>query len=119
MPRSNSRSSTFLRDRGYFTYIITTSRITSGELLKQRNGLAIGTAYNRPVTSSLNCSDNAVAAAFADRRPAIEPGHFGVHPSFIEEDEAAWINVGLSCLPQLSPCRHVRSILLGGAQGFF
>ena len=60
-----------------------------------------------------------VAAAFADRRPAIEPGHFGVHPSFIEEDEAAWINVGLSCLPQLSPCRHVRSILLGGAQGFF
>ena len=49
MPRSNSRSSTFLSDRGYFTYIITTSRITSGELLKQRNGLAIGTAYNRPV----------------------------------------------------------------------
>ena len=34
MPRSASRSSTFLSDSGYFTYIITTRRITSGELLK-------------------------------------------------------------------------------------
>jgi hypothetical protein len=32
IPRSDSRSSTFLSDRGYFTYIITTRRITSGEL---------------------------------------------------------------------------------------
>jgi hypothetical protein len=39
MPRSASRSSTFRSDSGYFTYIITTRRITSGELLKQRNGL--------------------------------------------------------------------------------
>lgn len=39
MPRSASRSSTFRSDGGYFTYIITTSRITSGELLKQRNGV--------------------------------------------------------------------------------
>ena len=36
--RSASRSSTFRRDSGYFTYTITTSRISSGELLKQRNG---------------------------------------------------------------------------------
>jgi hypothetical protein len=34
MPRSASRSSTFRSDRGYFTYIITTVRITSGELSK-------------------------------------------------------------------------------------
>ena len=39
IPRSASRSSTFLSDRGYLTYIITTRRITSGELLKWRNGL--------------------------------------------------------------------------------
>ena len=31
MPRSNSRSSTFLRLSGYFTYIITTKRITLGD----------------------------------------------------------------------------------------
>ncbi len=38
MPRSASRSSTFRRDSGYLTYIITTRRITSGELSKYRNG---------------------------------------------------------------------------------
>ena len=36
----NSRSSTFLSDSGKRTYISTTSLITSGELLKYRNGLA-------------------------------------------------------------------------------
>jgi hypothetical protein len=40
MPRSCSRSSTFRSESGYFTYIITTRRITSGEELKYRNGLA-------------------------------------------------------------------------------
>jgi hypothetical protein len=34
MPRSNSRSSTFLSDSGKRTYIITTRRITSGDELK-------------------------------------------------------------------------------------
>ena len=38
MPRSNSRSATFRSDSGYFTYIITTSRITSGDGSNQRNG---------------------------------------------------------------------------------
>ena len=38
IPRSCSRSSTFLSDSGYLTYIITTRRITSGELSNQRNG---------------------------------------------------------------------------------
>ena len=38
IPRSCSRSSTLRSDSGYFTYIITTSRITSGELSNQRNG---------------------------------------------------------------------------------
>jgi hypothetical protein len=34
MPRSNSRSSTFRKLSGKRTYISTTRRITSGELLK-------------------------------------------------------------------------------------
>ena len=34
MPRSDRRSSTFLKLKGKRTYIITTSRITSGEELK-------------------------------------------------------------------------------------
>src|SRR5277367_5495757 len=39
IPRPDKRSSTLRNDCGYFTYIITTRRITSGELLKYRNGL--------------------------------------------------------------------------------
>jgi len=38
-PRSNSRSSTLRSESGYRTYIVTTSRITSGEESNQRNGL--------------------------------------------------------------------------------
>jgi hypothetical protein len=39
IPRSANKSSTLRSDSGYRTYIITTRRITSGELLKYRNGL--------------------------------------------------------------------------------
>ncbi len=35
MPRSCSRSSTFLSDSGYLTYIITTNRMISGDELKR------------------------------------------------------------------------------------
>src|SRR4029077_9193931 len=41
IPRSASRSSTLRSDSGYRTYIITTRRMTSGELLKYRNGLVM------------------------------------------------------------------------------
>ena len=41
IPRSAKRSSTSRSDSGYRTYIITTRRMTSGELLKYRNGLLI------------------------------------------------------------------------------
>jgi hypothetical protein len=41
IPRSAKRSSTFRSDSGYLTYNITTRGITSGELLKYRNGLLI------------------------------------------------------------------------------
>ena len=39
IPRSARRSSTLRNDSGYLMYIITARRITSGELLKYRNGL--------------------------------------------------------------------------------
>jgi hypothetical protein len=39
IPRSAKRSSTLRSDSGYLTYIITTRRMTSGDLLKYRNGL--------------------------------------------------------------------------------
>ena len=38
-PALGQRSSTLRSDSGYLTYIITTRRMTSGELLKYRNGL--------------------------------------------------------------------------------
>jgi hypothetical protein len=38
IPRSAKRSSKLPSDSGYVTYIITTRRIISGELLKYRNG---------------------------------------------------------------------------------
>src|SRR5208337_2715947 len=46
IPRSASRSSTLRSDSGYLTYIITTRRMISGELLKYRNGLLMAQAYN-------------------------------------------------------------------------
>ena len=45
IPRSARRSSTLRSDSGYLTYIITTRRMTSGELLKYRNGLLMTQAY--------------------------------------------------------------------------
>jgi hypothetical protein len=45
-------------DSGYRTYIITTSRITSGELLKYRNGLLMARSYHRK-TRPKNWSDTA------------------------------------------------------------
>jgi hypothetical protein len=46
IPRSAKRSSAFRSDSGYRTYIITTRRITSGELLKYRNGLRMAQSYH-------------------------------------------------------------------------
>ena len=49
IPRSAGKSSTFLSDSGYLTFIIMTRRITAGELLKERNGLG-GAALDLPLT---------------------------------------------------------------------
>ena len=45
IPRSAKRSSTLRSDSGYLTYIISTRRMTSGELLKYRNGLLMARSY--------------------------------------------------------------------------
>ena len=62
IPRSASKSSTLRSDRGYRTYIITTRRMTSGELLKYRNGLLMAQAYHGRGTASI-WSDKAHASA--------------------------------------------------------
>ena len=46
IPRSARRSLTLRSDSGYLTYIISTRRMTSGELLKYRNGLLMAQAYH-------------------------------------------------------------------------
>jgi hypothetical protein len=56
IPRSASRSSTFLGDRGYLTYIITTRRITSGDELKQRKGLGGAALDLRLIRAGYHCS---------------------------------------------------------------
>ena len=52
MPRSCRRSSTWRNDSGHRMYIITVRRITSGELLKFRNGLRICRRYEMSPTRS-------------------------------------------------------------------
>ena len=52
IPRAASRSATFRSDRGYLTYLITTRRITSGDKLKQRNGLGGAALDLRPIRDS-------------------------------------------------------------------
>ena len=46
IPHCAKRSSTLRTDSGYLTYIITTRRMTSGELLKYRNGLLMARSYH-------------------------------------------------------------------------
>src|SRR6202051_2429135 len=62
IPRSANRSSTLRSDSGYRTYIITTRWMTSGELLKYRNGLLMRRGYHRRDGSRI-CSDTAVRNA--------------------------------------------------------
>jgi hypothetical protein len=50
IPRSCSRSSTFLSDSRNFTYIITTRRITSGDESNQRN--VFGGLFERAIRAT-------------------------------------------------------------------
>jgi hypothetical protein len=66
-PRSNNKSSTFRKLSGNRIYIMTTSRITSGEELKYLNGLAglrgrgIRGLYIAPVTKGCIWFDSAAS----------------------------------------------------------
>ena len=63
IPRSNYRPSTFRKLRGKRTYIITTRRMTSGDELKYRNGLAgfLSLDINPPHPHHLNRQSGAFA----------------------------------------------------------
>ena len=69
IPRSASRSSTLRSDSGYLTYIITTRWMTSGELLKYRNGFN-GDADHR---SGLGRDTKGVICQRATERAAKNP----------------------------------------------
>ena len=86
MPRFASRSSTFRNDSGKRTYTITTSPITSGEELKDQNGLAVlllmdgscpaatSTRCTVPRSSDRGREANVVPRAFEIRFQRIEIG---------------------------------------------
>jgi hypothetical protein len=65
-------------DRGYLTYNITTSRMTSGELLKYRNGLLMPSKLTQlrtaPRDGPRNCSDSAPNAVVR----FFDTGHFAL-----------------------------------------
>jgi hypothetical protein len=49
----------------------------------------------------------------------MEPGHFGVYPGFVQEDQAAGIPTGLLTAPKHPGRLNVGPVLLGGARRFF
>src|SRR5450432_2922680 len=83
IPRSARRSSTLRSDSGYLTYIKTTRRITSGEMLKYRNGSFIpqntSARRNREIalTAPYYGLVRRCAAAGRERRSHCHPHHAG------------------------------------------
>lgn len=55
----------------------------------------------------------------AARAPAAGPGHVGLHPGFIDEDQAAGVNLVLVRLPAGPEPGQLRPILFLGHQRFF
>lgn len=53
------------------------------------------------------------------RAPAACPGHVGLHPGFIDEDQAAGVNFVLVCFPARPEPGQLRTILFLGHQRFF
>src|SRR5450755_3432706 len=93
IPRSANTSSTFRSDSGYRTYIITTRRITSGELLKYRNGLRMAQSYHgrggpeefaltRPLQRGMTCRK---PSRFS--RPSWPQGGFRFRHLLVAENE--------------------------------
>lgn len=53
------------------------------------------------------------------RRPAAHPGHVGLCPSLVDEDQSVRIEPVLISPPAFTPTRDLRTILLGCEQCFF
>jgi len=51
--------------------------------------------------------------------PAMAPGHVGLGPGLVDEDQTAGIDTVLVLLPPGPAAGDVRSILLAGEHGFF
>jgi hypothetical protein len=49
----------------------------------------------------------------------VGPGHVGLGPGLVDEDQPARIKLSLVALPPRSLARHVWPILLGRVQAFF
>jgi hypothetical protein len=62
---------------------------------------------------------NGAEATLADGAAAIQPGHFGVQPCFIDEHQTADIPVRLLLAPEFARGFNIGTILLGGASRFF
>lgn len=57
--------------------------------------------------------------AFALRSPAIEWGHVGLDPGFIDEDQSLGVEMTLQAVPTLPAAGDVGASLLKGEQRFF
>jgi hypothetical protein len=57
--------------------------------------------------------------AFALRSPAIEWGHVGLDPGFIDKDQSLGIETRLKAVPALPAANDVGTGLLKGEQRFF
>ncbi len=55
----------------------------------------------------------------ATRRPAVSARHLGRGPSFINEDQAIRVQIGLVLKPLPTLCQDVRALLLCGVASLF
>ena len=62
---------------------------------------------------------NGSDAALPHQATPVKPGHFGVKPGFVDEDETLAIPLGLLFPPLGARELDVGPILLGGARRFF
>src|ERR1700733_12416144 len=60
-----------------------------------------------------------VDEALSPRRPAAKPGHIGLRPGFIDEDEPPGVDEPLIGSPSFAVATYVRAILLACDKGLF
>ena len=57
--------------------------------------------------------------ALSLRRPAAKPGHVGLGPRLIDEDQTPGIDAALIVLPSFAVATYVQAILLARIEGLF